>query len=149
MGDALSDARACARCSFEFRRRGAVFDPQISDEDLGSGRVDVYDYQSVEDQELFDELETLKWHGLNDFGWVVSKHTLGTRRLSEKQRNKQLRNHVHLLKCDSNSNYLFHDFPTGLNEHGRQSSKTEGAKDAESTDVRRDCCVSTGHLFSG
>jgi hypothetical protein len=49
MGDALSDAGACARCSFELKQRGAVFDPSISDEDLGSGRVDAYDYQSVED----------------------------------------------------------------------------------------------------
>ena len=87
--NALSDARACARCFFELRRRGAVFAPQISDGNLGSGKVDAYDYQSVEDQELFDELETLKeFLARSQRLWVgrFKAYFRKTRRLSEKQR---------------------------------------------------------------
>jgi DNA polymerase-3 subunit epsilon len=87
MHNALSDARACARCFFELRRRGAVFDPQIYD--LTSDKVDAYDYQSFEDQDLFDELETLKeFLGRSQRLWLgrFKAYFRRSHRLSERQR---------------------------------------------------------------
>lgn len=66
-----------------------MFDAQFSDDDLGSGKVGAYDYQSVEDQELFDELKTLEeFLGRSQRLWVGRfKAYFGkTHRLSEKQR---------------------------------------------------------------
>jgi DNA polymerase III epsilon subunit-like protein len=84
--NALSDARACAKCFFELRRRGVEFGNQVSNDHTGSDD----DYLTIEDQELLDELETLEeFLRRSERKWVnrfIAQFQL-TRQLSEKQRN--------------------------------------------------------------
>lgn len=84
--NALSDARACANCFFELRRRGALFDPLSDGEGRPSG---AYEQLTFEDQDRLDELETLnEFLGRSEKKWVglLKAYFRKTNRLSEKQR---------------------------------------------------------------
>ena len=88
--NALADARACAKCYFELRRRGVIFDVQIIDErNVSEDDEEGDEYQASEDQDLFDEIEGLEEH-LRDSErmWVdrFYSHFRNTGRISDKQR---------------------------------------------------------------
>ena len=69
----MADVRACAKCFFELKRRGVVFGPDESD------------WQTSEDQYLFDEIydlaSSVSWFDTGQFvdrvyTWFQSKGTI-------------------------------------------------------------------------